>query len=183
MLRRVAVYLGSRVGASPRFTEATATFGTACALRGIAIVYGGGGIGLMGVLADAALRAGGSVHGVIPRAMIAQERAHRGLTELIAVDSMHERKERMAQMADAFAILPGGIGTLDEFFEVFTWQQLGLHTKAIALLNVDGFYTPLLRMLDHLTSHEFLSAANRANIVVEAESAELLDRLKCAAPP
>ena len=178
MLRRVAVYLGSRVGASAHYADAAADFGSACARRGLGIVYGGGGIGLMGVLADAALSAGGQVHGVIPRSMIAQERAHRALTELIAVETMHERKARMAQMADAFVVLPGGVGTLDEFFEVYTWLQLGLHGKPIAVLNTHGFYDCMLRMLEHMTEQGFLPSAQHRLIIVEHASETLLDRLQ-----
>ena len=131
----------------------------------------------MGVLADAALAAGGEVIGVIPRAMIAEERAHRRLTELIPVDSMHERKLRMAQLADFFAALPGGIGTLEEIMEVFTWLQLGLHLKPVGLLNVGGFYDPLLRFLDHVRDERFLTPTHHAMLTVERDCETLLDRL------
>jgi uncharacterized protein (TIGR00730 family) len=131
----------------------------------------------MGVLADAALAAGGEVIGVIPRAMIAEERAHRGLTELIAVDSMHERKQRMAELSDAFAALPGGIGTLEEVIEVFTWLQLGLHLKPVGLLNTAGFYGFLVRLLAHMRDEEFLTAAHHGMLAVEADPEALLERL------
>ena len=174
---RICVYSGSSFGASAEYARAAATFGTACARRGFGIVYGGGSVGLMGALADSALAAGGEVTGVIPRAMIAEERAHRRLTELIPVDSMHERKLRMAQFSDMFAALPGGIGTLEEVIEVFTWLQLGLHLKPVGLLNVGGFYDPLLRFLDHIRDEQFLTPAHRAMLTVERDSESLLDRL------
>jgi len=174
---RICVYSGSSFGASAEYARAAATFGTACARRGFGIVYGGGSVGLMGALADSALAAGGEVTGVIPRAMIAEERAHRRLTELIPVDSMHERKHRMAQLSDMFAALPGGIGTLEEVIEVFSWLQLGLHLKPVGLLNVGGFYDPLLRFLDHIRDEQFLTPAHRAMLTVERDSESLLDRL------
>jgi uncharacterized protein (TIGR00730 family) len=174
---RICIYSGSSFGASPEYATAAATFGAACARRGLGIVYGGGSVGLMGVLADSALAAGGEVIGVIPRAMIAEERAHRGLTELIPVESMHERKHRMAELSDSFAALPGGIGTLEEVIEVFTWLQLGLHLKPVGLLNVGGFYDPLLRFLDHVRDEQFLTPAHHVMLVVEGDSERLLDRL------
>ena len=174
---RICVYSGSSFGASPEYATAAAIFGAACARRGLGIVYGGGSVGLMGVLADSALAANGEVIGVIPRAMIAEERAHRSLTVLIPVESMHERKHRMAQLSDAFVALPGGIGTLEEFIEVFTWLQLGLHLKPVGLLNVAGFYNPLLRLLDHMRDEQFLTPAHHAMLAVERDPESLLDRL------
>ena len=176
-MRRICIYSGSSFGASPEYATAAASFGAACARRGLGIVYGGGSVGLMGVLADSALAAGGEVVGVIPRSMIAEERAHRRLTELIPVESMHERKQRMAQLADSFAALPGGIGALEEVIEVFTWLQLGLHLKPVGLLNVGGFYEPLLHFLDHVRDEQFLTPAHHAMLVVEKDSERLLDRL------
>ncbi len=176
-MSRICVYAGSSFGASEDYSNAAAAFGAACARRGLGIVYGGGGVGLMGVLADAALAAGGEVIGVIPQAMIAEERAHRGLTKLIAVDSMHERKRRMAELSDAFAALPGGIGTLEEVIEVFTWLQLGLHLKPVGLLNSDGFYDPLLHLLAHMRDEQFLTPAHHAMLSVECEPEVLLERL------
>ncbi|MES2924823.1 MAG: TIGR00730 family Rossman fold protein [Verrucomicrobiota bacterium] len=176
-MSRICVYSGSSFGASAEYAAAAAAFGAACARRGLGIVYGGGSVGLMGVLADSALAAGGEVIGVISRAMIAEERAHHGLTELIPVDSMHERKDRMAQLADSFVALPGGIGTLEEVIEVFTWLQLGLHLKPVGLLNVGGFYDPLLQLLDHMRDERFLTPAHRAMLAVERDSESLLDRL------
>lgn len=174
---RICVYAGSSFGASPEYATAAATFGAACARRGLGIVYGGGSVGLMGVLADSALAAGGEVIGVIPRAMIAEERGHQRLTELIPVESMHERKLRMAQLSDFFAALPGGIGTLEEVVEVFTWLQLGLHLKPVGLLNVAGFYDPLLRLLDHIRDEQFLTSAHHGMLAVERDAEALLDRL------
>lgn len=174
---RICVYSGSSFGASPDYAKAAAAFGAACARRGLGVVYGGGSVGLMGVLADSALAAGGEVVGVIPRAMIAEERAHHCLTQLIPVDSMHERKLRMAQLSDSFVALPGGIGTLEEVIEVFTWLQLGLHLKPVGLLNVAGFYDPLLRVLDHMRDEQFLTPEHHAMLVVEPDAEALLDRL------
>jgi uncharacterized protein (TIGR00730 family) len=174
---RICVYSGSSFGASREYAAAAATFGAACARRGLAIVYGGGSVGLMGVLADSALAAGGQVIGVIPHAMIAEERGHHGLTELFPVDSMHERKLRMAQLSDGFVALPGGIGTLEEVIEVFTWLQLGLHLKPVGLLNVAGFYDPLLRVLDHIRDEQFLTPEHHAMLAVERDAEALLDRL------
>ena len=176
-MRRICIYSGSSFGASPDYSAAAAAFGTACAKRGLGIVYGGGSVGLMGVLADAALAAGGEVIGVIPRAMIAEERGHHGVTELIPVDSMHERKMRMAQMADMFVALPGGIGTLEEVFEAFTWLQLGLHLKPVGLLNVDGFYDALLQFLDQTRDQGFVTPTHRDMLIVEREPEQLLERL------
>lgn len=177
---RICIYSGSSFGTLPEYTASAAAFGTACALRGLGIVYGGGSVGLMGVLADAALAAGGEVIGVIPRVMIAQERGHHHLTELIAVDSMHERKARMAQLADSFIALPGGIGTLEEVAEALTWLQLGLHLKPVGLLNVRRFYDPLIQFLDHMRDHGFLTAAHRAMLIVDDVIESLLDQIIAA---
>ena len=177
---RICIYSGSNFGASPEYAAAAAAFGTACARRGLGIVYGGGRVGLMGVLADAALAAGGEVIGVIPRAMIAEERAHQNLTGLISVDSMHERKHRMAQLADAFVALPGGIGTLEELCEIFTWLQLGLHLKPVGILNVNGFYDLLLQFLTHLRDQQFLTPAHLSMLTVAGDPDSLLDRLLAA---
>jgi uncharacterized protein (TIGR00730 family) len=174
---RICIYAGSSFGSSPDYATIAAALGTACARRGLGIVYGGGGVGLMGVLADAALREGGEVIGVIPRAMIARELAHPHLTELIPVDSMHERKHRMAELADAFIALPGGIGTLEEVIEVFTWLQLGLHLKPVGLLNPFGFYDPLLLFLDHARDQGFLTPAHRSMLTVQADADLLLDQI------
>lgn len=176
-MTRICVYAGSSFGGSPSYAGAAAEFGAACARRGLGIVYGGGSVGLMGTLADAALAAGGTVTGVIPRAMIEQERAHLGLTELIAVDTMHERKHRMAEMADAFVALPGGIGTLEEITEVFTWLQLGLHLKPVGVLNTLGFHDLLLQYLGHMHAEGFLTGEHHAMLAVSTNQDDLLDQL------
>jgi len=176
-MSRICVYSGSSFGASPGYAALAADLGTACACRGLTIVYGGGSVGLMGVLADSALSAGGAVIGVIPRAMIAEERAHKGLTELIAVDTIHERKDRMAQLADAFVALPGGIGTLEEVIEILTWLQLGLHLKPVGLLNACGFYDLLLPFLSLMRDEQFLTSKDLSMLSVFTDVESLLKHL------
>jgi uncharacterized protein (TIGR00730 family) len=158
---RVAVFLGSSPGPHPHRDCVTA-LADGLVARGIGIVYGGAQVGLMGLLADRAMAAGGEVIGVIPRAVFAREVPHTGVQQLIEVDSMHERKARMAELADAFVALPGGVGTLEELFEVFTWQLLGLHDKPVTLLDPDGFYDPLVEQLDRIVEQGYLSAPKRA---------------------
>lgn len=158
-------------------------FGSALAEAGVGIVYGGGHVGLMGSVADGALATGGEVIGVIPRSLVEAELAHRGLTRLEVVDSLHDRKARMAALADGFVALPGGAGTLDEWFEAWTWGQLGLHAKPLALLDVGGFWRPLAAMLDHLVTTGFLAAHHRDSLVVEDDARRLLERLQTWAPP
>ena len=155
----VCVYCGSSAGASPVYADAARAFGRALADAGRTLVYGGGRVGMMGALADAALTAGGRVVGVIPRLLVAREVAHDGLTELHVVDDMHQRKQLMADRADAFAVLPGGIGTCEELFEVYTWAWLGYHAKPIGLLNVAGYFEPLRALLRHAVDQGFMSAA------------------------
>jgi len=157
--------------------------GQALARRGIGLVYGGGGIGLMGVLADAALSAGGDVIGVIPEALVAREVAHQGLGDLRVVASMHERKALMADLSDAFVALPGGLGTLEEFCEALTWAQLGIHRKPCGLLNVEGFFDPLLSFFDHAVRERFVSPDHRSLVVVEEDPERLLDALSRWEPP
>jgi len=176
-MARICVYCGSSFGASPEYTNVAKAFGSACARRNLGIVYGGGNVGLMGALADSAIAAGGEVIGVIPRFMIDKELAHNGISDLIAVDSMHERKYRMAQLADAFVALPGGIGTLEEVIEVFTWLQIGIHLKPVGLLNANGFYDPLLSFLTHMRAEKFLSPEHYSMLTVENDTQVLLDRL------
>ncbi len=175
-MKRVCVYCGSSPGALPEFASAARRCGTVLAERGLTLVYGGGNVGLMGILADAALAAGGEVIGVIPRKMIARELAHSKVTTLIPVNSMHERKQKMVDLADAFIALPGGIGTMEELFEVFTWLQLGLHHKAVGLLNVAGFYDRLLEFLAHTRDQRFLKAENLECLLVEDSVERLLDQ-------
>ena len=176
-MSRICVYSGSSYGARAEYATVVSAFGKACARRGLGIVYGGGRVGLMGALADSALAAGGEVIGVIPRAMIAEERAHHGLTELIAVETMHDRKDRMARLADAFVALPGGIGTLEEVSEMFTWLQLGLHLKPVGILNVCGFYGLLLEFLGHMRDEKFLTTRHHGMLTVASDVEQMLDCL------
>ncbi len=161
---RVAVFLGSSTGRRPEYVTAAGQFGRGLAEAGVGVVYGGASIGLMGVLADAALQAGGEVIGVIPGGLFAAEVAHQGLTRLEVVSSMHERKARMAELADGFAALPGGLGTMDELFEILTWQQIGLHGKPIALLDVGGFWDGLASLVDRLAMDGFVPDPGRARL-------------------
>jgi uncharacterized protein (TIGR00730 family) len=173
----ICVFCGSANGVADSFVTATRTFAAECVRRGIRVVYGGASVGLMGVLADAMLSAGGEVVGVIPRALVDREIAHRGLTELHVVDSMHTRKAMMAQLADAFVALPGGLGTLEELFEIWTWGHLGLHDKAYGVLEVDGFYAPLIGFLDHARDAGFIRPAQRDKLIVSSSATALLDAL------
>jgi uncharacterized protein (TIGR00730 family) len=177
VMRRLCVFCGSSTGGPPAHTEAARRLGTLLGGRGIGVVYGAGHVGLMGVLADATLAAGGAVVGVIPQSLVDKELAHRGLSELRVVRTMHERKALMADLADGFLALPGGYGTADELFEVLTWAQLGLHAKPIGLVNVESFFDPLLAWLDRCVRERFLRPEHRA-LLLEADSPErLLDRL------
>jgi uncharacterized protein (TIGR00730 family) len=176
-IRRVCIYCGSRPGARPAYAEAARQLAASLAGAGVGIVTGGGHVGLMGVVADAALEAGGEVVGVIPQALMDLERGHAGLTELYVVPSMHERKALMAELADAFVALPGGLGTLEEIAEALTWVQLGIHAKPCAFLDVEGYYAPLARFLDHTVEEGFVMPASRAAIVVEPTPEALLGRL------
>ena len=173
----VCVFCGSSAGASPAYVEAAREFARESVRRRIRIVYGGASVGLMGALADAALQAGGTVVGVMPRALVDREVAHRGLTELRVVETMHERKAMMAELSDAFVALPGGLGTLEELFEVWTWGMLGLHVKPYGALNVNGYYAPLSSFLDHARDEGFIRAAQRAELTVRDSCADLLDAL------
>jgi uncharacterized protein (TIGR00730 family) len=183
MIRRLCVFCGSSAGREPVYRHLAESLGRALAERGIGIVYGGAWVGLMGTLADAALAAGGEVIGVIPQALIEREIGHRGLTELRIVESMHERKARMAELADGFVALPGGIGTLEELFEVWTWAQLGLHAKPCALLDTDGFYGPLVAFLDHLVDAGFVREAHRDMLLTVHSPEELLTAFAAYRPP
>lgn len=176
-MNRVCVFCGSSVGVNPAYAAAATQMGTLLATRGIGLVYGGGNVGLMGVIADAALAAGGEVIGVIPRALADREVAHTGLADLRVVDSMHSRKAMMAELSDAFVAMPGGVGTFEEFFEAITWTQLGLHRKACGLLNVDGFYSPLVTFIDQAVTKGFIRPVHRTAIVVDDDPSRLLDTL------
>jgi uncharacterized protein (TIGR00730 family) len=174
---RLCVFCGSSSGVDPTFREAAASFGTTLAQHHIELVYGGAASGLMGAVADGVLAAGGHVIGVIPESLTRREVAHRNLPDLRVVASMHERKALMAELSDGFVALPGGIGTLEELFEVWTWAQLGLHAKPCALLNVKGFYDGLVSFMDHVVEQGFLSPVNRAALIVEVAPDRLLERM------
>jgi uncharacterized protein (TIGR00730 family) len=163
-MKAVCVYCGSNAGGRPAYAERAAALGTRIAEEGLALVYGGGNVGLMGIVADAALAAGGEVIGVIPEQLVGWEVAHRGVTRLEVVANMHERKARMFDLSDAFIAMPGGFGTLDEMFEMLTWRQLGLGDKPCAFLDVEGFYVPLLAMLDRMVEERFLHADQRHDL-------------------
>jgi uncharacterized protein (TIGR00730 family) len=174
---RIAVFAGSSTGLIPGHVLAATRLGETLAGAGITVVYGGGRVGLMGVLADAALRAGGRVIGVMPEHLVAAEIAHPGLTRLVVVDSMHHRKQRMAELADAICALPGGAGTLDELFDIWTWQQLGLHAKPVALVDADGFWRPLQTLLDAMVDDGYLRSEDRRALLVASRIEELLPRI------
>ena len=163
-MRSICVYCGSNPGSRPAYTERAAALGARLAREGIAVVYGGGNVGLMGVVADAALAAGGEVIGVIPEQLVGWEVAHAGLTRLEVVASMHERKARMFDLSDGFVALPGGFGTLDEMFEMLTWRQLGIGDKPCAFLDVEGFFEPLVAMMDRMVDERFLHADQRRDL-------------------
>ena len=179
-VKRLAVYCGSSIGSNPAFAETAKALGREMAARDIGLVYGGGRLGLMGVVADAVMEAGGKAYGVIPQALIDLEVAHTGLTELHIVGSMHERKALMTDLTDAFVAIPGGIGTLDELFEAWSWNALGYHAKPFALLNVDGFWDGMIAFLDTVTVSGFMSPARRAQLMVAATIDEAIDTLDAA---
>ncbi len=182
-LRRLCVFCGSSRGDNPAYLAAAQDVGRTLAQRGVGLVYGGGNIGLMGALADAALAAGGHVIGVIPESLLAKEVGHRGLPDLRVVKTMHERKALMAELSDGFIALPGGFGTFEEFFEVLTWSQLGLHAKPCGVLNVAGFFTPLLQLIDHAVAEGFIRPAHRELVLVDDSLERLLERMKQFEPP
>jgi uncharacterized protein (TIGR00730 family) len=180
-VKRILVFCGSSPGRLPEYTKDAAEFGRLLAERGLETVYGGASVGMMGALADGALAAGGMVIGVIPSRLLESEIAHAG-TDLHIVETMHERKALMAELADAVIALPGGSGTLDELFEMFTWRQLGIHHKPIGLLDVEGYWQPLLRFLDHAVVEGFLPKRDLETLVVERDAAALLDRMASHEP-
>jgi len=182
-LKRLCVFAGSSPGARIEYRAAAEALGRALAQRGIGVVYGGGGVGLMGVLADAALAGGGEVIGVIPHSLVAREVAHGGLADLRVVASMHERKALMADLSDGFVALPGGWGTLEEFFEVLTWAQLGLHSKPCGLLNVGGYFDGLLAFLNHAVDERFVRAENGGLVIVATSVEDMLAQLDRYEPP
>jgi len=176
-VKRVCVFCGSSEGARPTYANAARRLGAELVARGLGLVYGGCAVGLMGVLADAVLGHGGEVIGVIPEPLVTRELAHAGLTELRIVGSMHERKATMASLADGFIALPGGLGTLDETFEVLTWAQLGIHAKPVGVLNVDGYWDGLRRLLSHAVEERFVRPEYAALLLFADSPADLLDRL------
>jgi hypothetical protein len=183
-VKRLAVYCGSASGSDPVFADAARATAEAMVSRGVELVYGGGRLGLMGLIADHVLDLGGQVYGVIPQALVDVEVAHTRVTELHTVATMHERKAKMTDLADAFLALPGGIGTLDELFEAWSWNALGYHSQPLCLLNVEGFWDGLIAFIDHATQSGFLSAQRRAQLLVAStpdEALELLDEAAASA--
>ena len=180
-MERVCVFCGASSGRLAAYAESARLFGAAAARRRVGVVYGGGRVGLMGALADGALAGGGEVIGVIPQELVERELAHAGLTELHVVGSLHERKALMAELTNAFAALPGGFGTLDELLEQLTWSQLGLHAKPVGLLDVEGYWRPLIGLARHATEEGFVREADLASIAVAEDADALLDRLEAMA--
>lgn len=183
MIRSVCVFCGSSHGFAPEYAATAKEMGQSIAARGWTLVYGGGNVGLMGVVADAALEAGGKVIGVIPEALLARELGHLGLTELRVVNTMHERKAMMADLSDAFIALPGGIGTFEEFFEVLTWAQLGIHRKPCGMLNTRSYYQPVIDLLENSVQEGFLKADHQQMVLTSATVEDLLGRLESYQPP
>jgi uncharacterized protein (TIGR00730 family) len=182
-LARICVFCGSSPGAKPEYGEAARQLGLALVERGIELVYGGGRIGLMGQIARTVLEAGGKVIGVIPRQLVERELAFTQASELRVVGSMHERKALMAELADGFIALPGGLGTIEELFEVLTWAQLGIHRRPCGLLDVAGYYRPLMEFVDHAVQEQFVDAAHRALLLIDADPTRLLERFQTYEPP
>lgn len=181
-MQRVCIYCGSSPGVNPVYAETARALAHRLVERGLGLVYGGGHVGLMGLIADSALAAGGEVIGVIPQRLVDAEVAHPGLSTLEVVDSMHSRKARMAELADAFIALPGGFGTLDELFEILTWAQLGLHGKPCGLLDVDGYFAPLVAWVDQAVAAGFVRPRHRELLMVDDDASRLLDRLAAHEP-
>jgi len=182
-IKRIAVFCGSSSGARPAYVAAARAFGRLLSERGIGVVYGGSNVGLMAALANEVLDNNGEIIGVIPRLLVEREVAHRELADLRIVESMHERKALMAELSDAFVALPGGIGTLEEFFEVWTWAQLGVHDKPCGLLNIAGYFDGLLSFVDRAVEEKFVRDAHRAMLIVEEEPRRLLERFDSYEPP
>ncbi|MFL5468477.1 MAG: TIGR00730 family Rossman fold protein [Gemmatimonadaceae bacterium] len=182
-MRRLAIFCGSNPGSRPEYVEGAKSLARLLSARGIGIVYGGSSVGLMAALADAMLDEMGDVIGVIPRMLVEREVANKTLTDLRIVDSMHARKAMMAELADGFVALPGGIGTLEEFFEIWTWGQLGMHEKPCGLLNIAGYFDPLLAFLDRAVEEKFVRDTHRAMVVVESDPRALLARFEAYEPP
>ena len=182
-MKTVCVFCGSSAGRDPSFRLTATAAGSAIARAGLPVVYGGGKVGLMGAVADGALAAGGRVIGVMPRSLVEREIAHAGLSELHVVETMHERKTRMANLADGFLALPGGAGTLDEFFEQWTWAQLGIHAKPCGLLNVKDYFQPLILMIERIVAEGFIAESYSKMLVIEASIEPILRRFSTYSPP
>lgn len=182
-MERLAVYCGSSFGASEKYKEAAIGLGKELAKRNITLVYGGSSNGLMGAVADTVLNESGKAIGVIPKLLEEREIAHKGLTELHTVETMHERKAKMMDLADGFIVLPGGTGTLEEFFEVFTWGQIGLHKKPCGLLNIEHYYDPLIHLFDHMIEQKFLQEKFRMMLIAEEQPAVLIEKFTSYEPP
>lgn len=182
-MKRICVFCGSNYGARPEYADAARQLGRELVVRNIGLVYGGGHVGLMGELANAVLEAGGEAIGVIPEALFTREVGHGGLTELHVVGSMHDRKAMMADLSDAFITLPGGFGTMEEFFEVLTWGQLGLHRKPCGLLNVGGYYDTLLALFDRFLCERFARSEHRSFVIDDDDIGRLLERIATYRPP
>ena len=181
-MKSLCVYCGSSSGSDPAYAAAARELGQLLAAQQIELIYGGGRVGLMGTLADAVLDAGGRVQGVIPQSLANREVAHHGLTHLHVVETMHQRKALMAELSDSFLALPGGLGTFEELFEIWTWAQLGMHAQPIGLLNVAGYFDLLLRFLDHAVSHQLLKPVHREVLIVSTDPAEILRMLRQSLP-
>lgn len=182
-MKRLAVFCGSGIGASPVYIQGAIALGNELVQRGITLVYGGSVNGLMGTIADTVLEQGGKAIGVLPDFLKSKELAHPGLTELITVSSMHERKAKMAELADGFVVLPGGAGTMDEFFEIFTWAQLGLHQKPCGLLNIQHYYDPLIALFRHMSQEQFLQEKFVSALLIQEHPKELLNQFQHYIPP
>jgi uncharacterized protein (TIGR00730 family) len=183
MVTRICVFCGSSPGSRTIYRQQAKVLGRLLAAKGIGLVYGGGNVGLMGIIADAVIQASGEVIGIIPRALLDAEIGHQGLSELRVVGSMHERKAMMAELSDAFIALPGGFGTFEEFCEVVTWSQLGLHRKACGLLNVAGYYDSLLALFDHAVQEGFLKPEHRSLVISDDDPEQLIYRIQKFEPP
>jgi uncharacterized protein (TIGR00730 family) len=175
-VKRISVFCGSSMGASPEYEKGARALGKLLAEKGIGVVYGGASVGLMGAVADAAMEAGGEVIGIMPKSLAQREITHNNLTDLHIVNTMHERKAMMAHLSDGFISLPGGAGTMEEFFEVFTWAMIGEHKKPCGLLNINNYYTPLLTFFDHMVQEKFLKEESRKIVMVESDAAVMLEK-------
>jgi uncharacterized protein (TIGR00730 family) len=182
-MTRICVFCGSSTGLRPAYVEAARALGLALVRRSLGLVYGGGCVGLMGTIADAVLKGGGEVIGIIPEALVERELAHRDVAQLIVVHSMHERKAKMAELSDAFIAMPGGYGTFEEFCEIITWAQLGLHRKPCGILNVEQYYEPLLTLFDNAVKEGFLKPSNRRLVIEETDPEQLLNLIATYNPP